>query len=122
MRALSDLLTDRNGAAIIATHSPVILQEVPKSCAWLIDRSGPVLTVERPSIETFGENVGILTREVFQLEVTHAGYHRLLADAVRNYGTYEAVLHHFNSQLGGEAKAVARGLVVNRDDGGEPDV
>ena len=122
VRALSDLLTDRNGAAIIATHSPVILQEVPKSCAWLIDRSGPVLTVERPSIETFGENVGILTREVFQLEVTHAGFHRLLADAVRNYGTYEAVLHHFNSQLGGEAKAVARGLVVNRDDGGEPDV
>ena len=27
------LLTDRNGVAIVATHSPVILQEVPKSCS-----------------------------------------------------------------------------------------
>ncbi|MEZ5874839.1 MAG: AAA family ATPase [Hyphomicrobiales bacterium] len=29
VRALSDLLINRNGVAIIATHSPVILQEVP---------------------------------------------------------------------------------------------
>lgn len=122
VRALSDLLTDRNGAAIIATHSPVILQEVPKSCAWLIDRNGPLLTVDRPTVETFGENVGILTREVFQLEVTHAGFHRLLAEAVRTYGSYDAVLNHFNNQLGGEAKAVARGLVLNQENGGEQDV
>lgn len=29
-RALSDLLVDRNAVAIIATHSPVVLQEVPQ--------------------------------------------------------------------------------------------
>ena len=32
MRALSDLLIKKNAVAIIATHSPVVLQEVPKSC------------------------------------------------------------------------------------------
>ncbi|MGW1154745.1 AAA family ATPase [Streptomyces rubiginosohelvolus] len=32
VRALSELLSDRNGVAIAATHSPVVLQEVPKSC------------------------------------------------------------------------------------------
>lgn len=32
VRALSELLIDRNGVAVIATHSPVILQEVPRSC------------------------------------------------------------------------------------------
>jgi hypothetical protein len=31
MRALSDLLVDRNGVAVVATHSPVVLQEVPAS-------------------------------------------------------------------------------------------
>jgi predicted ATP-dependent endonuclease of OLD family len=30
IRALSDLLYDRNGVAIIATHSPVVLQESSK--------------------------------------------------------------------------------------------
>jgi hypothetical protein len=32
IRALSDLLVKRNGVAIVATHSPVVLQEVPRSC------------------------------------------------------------------------------------------
>ncbi len=40
IRALSDLLIDRNGVAIVATHSPVILQEVPASCVWKIIRHG----------------------------------------------------------------------------------
>lgn len=38
IRALSDLLLDRNGLSIIATHSPVVLQEVPKRCVWKINR------------------------------------------------------------------------------------
>lgn len=40
IRSLSELLILRNGVAIIATHSPVILQEVPKRCAWILNRSG----------------------------------------------------------------------------------
>ena len=32
VRAMSDLLIDRNGVAIIATHSPVVLQETPRTC------------------------------------------------------------------------------------------
>jgi len=35
IRSLSDLLINRNGVAIIATHSPVILQEVPRTCVWV---------------------------------------------------------------------------------------
>lgn len=40
VRALSDLLVNRNGVAIIATHSPVVLQEVPRSCVWKLRRTG----------------------------------------------------------------------------------
>jgi predicted ATP-dependent endonuclease of OLD family len=32
IRALSELLIDRNGVAVVSTHSPVVLQEVPSSC------------------------------------------------------------------------------------------
>ena len=67
IRSLSDLLIKRNGVAIIATHSPVILQEVPASCVWKLERSGVIVTSERHRIETFGENVGTLTSEVFKL-------------------------------------------------------
>jgi ABC-type multidrug transport system ATPase subunit len=114
VRALSDLLINRNGVAIIATHSPVVLQEVPASCAWKIRRTGRMLAAERPDIETFGENVGVLTREVFGLEVTDAGFHQLLRDAVREESEFQEVLEKFDSELGGEARALIRALIANR--------
>lgn len=116
IRSVSDLLVKRNGVAIVATHSPVVLQEIPRSCVWKLRRSGVVAAVERPSIETFGENVGVLTREVFGLEVTNAGFHDLIKRVVdTSKGGYESALSHFSSQLGAEAKAIIRGLIANRD-------
>lgn len=116
VRSLSDLLVNRNGVAIIATHSPVVVQEVPKSCVWKIRRSGRSVVVERPEIETFGENVGILTREIFGLEVTDAGFHRLLRESVQSTDTLAQAFAKFEGELGGEARALIRALVVNRED------
>jgi predicted ATP-dependent endonuclease of OLD family len=73
-RALSDLLHNRNGVAVIATHSPVVLQEVPRSCVLILSRTRAEARADRPERETFGENVGILTREVFGLEVSKSGF------------------------------------------------
>lgn len=111
VRALSDLLTHRNGMAIVATHSPVVLQEVPRSCVWKLQRSGAVLTRERPKIETFGENVGTLTDEVFGLEVRSTGFHRMLEKAADEAGSYEEAVAMFDGQLGDEGKAILRAMV-----------
>jgi hypothetical protein len=120
IRSLADLLIKRNGVAIVATHSPVVLQEVPKSCVWKLRRSGAISVAERPQIETFGENVGILTREVFGLEVTTAGFHQLLKHATTDEGAnYEAVLNLFNHQLGGEARAILKAMIASRTDADE---
>ncbi|RQR63433.1 ATP-binding protein [Burkholderia sp. Bp9126] len=119
IRSLGDLLVQRNGVAIIATHSPVVLQEVPNSCVWMLRRAGSESTAERPAIETFGENVGVLTREVFGLEVTTTGFHQTLNSLVNdgNRG-YEDVLGALQNRLGAEGRAIAMGLVANRNGGG----
>lgn len=109
VRALSDLLINRNGVAVIATHSPVVLQEVPRSCAWKLGRAGREARADRPELETFGENVGTLTREVFGLEVTRTGFHRLIAERAQGR-SYEQVLALFGGQLGAEGRALARAL------------
>jgi ABC-type cobalamin/Fe3+-siderophores transport system ATPase subunit len=115
IRALSDLLIQQNGVAIIATHSPVVLQEVPKSCVWKLRRSGAISKAERPESETFGENVGILTREVFGLEVTQSGFHRMLQEAVDEGADYEKVVQRFGGQLGAEARAIVRALIASKE-------
>jgi hypothetical protein len=109
VRALSDLLINRNGVAIIATHSPVVLQEVPRSCAWKLSRAGREARADRPEHETFGENAGTLTREVFGLEVTQTGFHKLIADRAEGR-TYQQILDLFGGQLGAEGRALARAL------------
>lgn len=115
VRALADLLHDRNGVAIIATHSPVVLQEIPRNCVWKIYRVGDNVEVGHPDIETFGENVGILTSEVFGLEVERSGFHELLARSVRSGQPYEEILSEYSNQLGFEGRAILRALVANRD-------
>lgn len=120
IRALSLLLNDRNAVAIIATHSPVILQEVTKSCVWKLRRTRLELRADRPDEETFGENVGILTRDVFGLEVTKSGFHGLLDKEVQAGKTYDQIVSEFAGQIGFEGKAVLRALLRNRDGVGLP--
>lgn len=119
IRTLSDLLIDRNGVCIIATHSPVILQEVPKSCVWTLRRSGERVISERPSMETFGSNVGSLTSEVFGLEVAKSGFIKLLRDSINQIEdpTYEKVLEEFDGQLGVEAQMILASLIISRKGG-----
>lgn len=116
VRALSDLLINRNGVALIATHSPVVLQEVPTSCVWMVRRTGLRSVAERPELQTFGENVGLLTREVFGLEVTQSGFHKMLRDTVAELPSYRSVVNRFSGELGDEARAIVQGLLAARGD------
>lgn len=118
-RSVSDLLLDRNGLAIIATHSPVVLQEVPKSCAWILSRHGASCRADRPERESFGENVGILTREVFGLEVMKSGFHETLNRDVAAGLNYDEIFLKYRGQLGAEAVAVLLTLISSpKLDGG----
>lgn len=115
VRSLSQLLYKQNGVAVIATHSPVVLQEIPKSCVWKLYRERAASQKFRPEIETFGENVGTLTREVFRLEVEKSGFHTLLCEAVASGDTYEQILSRFQNSLGLEARGILRAMTINRD-------
>lgn len=115
IRGISKMLIKRNGVAIISTHSPIVLQEIPKSCIWHLFREGATLYAERPSIETFGTNIGVLTNEIFGYEVKMTGFNMLLQNAVDKYDEYDDVLSEFNYQLGDEAKSIVRIMLKQKE-------
>ncbi len=115
VRSISELMSERNGVAIIATHSPVVVQEIPRSCVWKLQRSGGASTAERPDIETFGENVSVLTRDVFGLEVYRSGFHALISKFIDKGNSFETIRGKFRNQLGSEALFITRALEVSRD-------
>ncbi|MGG3940955.1 AAA family ATPase [Peribacillus psychrosaccharolyticus] len=114
MRVLTELLTNRNAVGIVATHSPVVVQEVPSSCVTIINRNNKFTELSRPQIQTFGENVGTLTREIFGLEINNSGFNRRLKDAVEKFETYEEIVSSFNNQLGAEARTIVRSLLLSK--------
>lgn len=110
MRALSTLLIKKNSVAIITTHSPVVLQEVPKNCVYLLSQT----KAERLNIETFGESVSTLTRDVFGLEVIHSGFYSMLYKEVESGLNYDEILNKYKNQLGLEARLQLRSMINNK--------
>lgn len=68
----------------------------------------------RPEVETFGENVGTLTREAFKLEVTESGFHKMIGEYLEN-GNYDDLIHEFEGQIGSEGRAIARSISVIKE-------
>jgi hypothetical protein len=101
IRAVSEISISENAVAILATHSPVVLQKVPKSCVSIIRKHGVQINILRPRFETFGENIGVFTEEVFGLEIPKTGFHTLLRKVVNDYPNYEDVIDLFNNELRG---------------------
>ncbi|WP_131829351.1 AAA family ATPase [Mycobacteroides abscessus] len=112
LRALSDLLADRNGLAVVATHSPVVLQEVPRSCVNIVEKDNHEISLHEPQLETFGENVGTLTGEVFGLDVPDTGFHDMIRQVVEEVDDYKAGLDKFGGHLGAEARALLRSMIA----------
>jgi len=65
MQTLQALLKEFDSYAIIATHSPVVIQEVPRKRVIRFEREGNITTGSPLGHESFGENIAELTRLLF---------------------------------------------------------
>lgn len=105
MRSIRIVLEEKNAFAIVATHSPVILQETLSEHVLIIRRNGDQIEVQHPSIQTFGENVGTLTQDVFGLTNEKTDFHDTLDLLIKNFDTIEEINEIFGTKLNGQALA-----------------
>lgn len=75
MKSLRFLLNERNSYMVVSTHSPVVVQETLSKHVYLIKRIGEKISLTRPDIQTFGENIGIISSHVFGLNSDITDYH-----------------------------------------------
>ncbi|MEI8673933.1 hypothetical protein P4S60_00185 [Pseudoalteromonas sp. Hal040] len=79
---------------------------------WKIIRYNAEYVISRPEIETFGENVGVLTREVFGLDVEKSGYITVIEEAVKSNMSFERIYHGvFEGSLGNEGMMILRSML-----------
>lgn len=105
MHAVRLILEESNAVCIVATHSPVMLQETLARHVRIVLRVGENLQVKPPRMETFGENIGILTYDTFGLTASNSDFHQILdwlADGLRSIEEIDAI---FTPGLSSQARA-----------------
>jgi predicted ATPase len=105
IRSLRIVLDHVNAFCIVATHSPVLLQETLARHVRIIRRVGEILEVRTPGLETFGENVGVLTYDAFGLTAASTDFHETLDLLVAGTSTPEQIDDIFTPGLSGQARA-----------------
>lgn len=101
------LLNKRNAYAIIASHSPIIAQQIPSQNIRMIARtpSGPEITI--PPIECFGENLSEISSVLFESKEKDRDYITELLRFLKYYDNdISKVMELFNDGLGSNAKAI----------------
>ena len=91
--------------AIVATHSPFIVQETPSRQVHVISRYISETTATRPEMETFGEDVGTITREVFRLD-TRAGEYVELVQGLASRHSLDEIEGMFENGMSSQARSL----------------
>jgi hypothetical protein len=90
---------------VVATHSPVVLQEVPSRNVIVLRKNLDVVRAEEPDIETFAENVGLLTRHVFNLDSLETDYQAVLRELAKTH-SIEDIEELFENGLSSQARSL----------------
>ncbi|OMR52451.1 AAA family ATPase [Burkholderia pseudomallei] len=109
MQILHALLDEYDSYAIVATHSPLVVQEVPGRRVIRFSRTGDTTTAEQLPRETFGENLSELTRMIFETAETPSFYKKTLRDLSEEM-TFHEVMDLFEGDLSLQASAYLASL------------
>ncbi|PTE11881.1 AAA family ATPase [Mesorhizobium helmanticense] len=111
--ALTSILRQHRSFAVVATHSPVVLQEIPSRRVLHFVRTEATTVAELLTTESFGESVTELTRHVFKTMEVESLYKEVLS-RLSNSMTVEEVLDLFPRGLGLAAQAYLFGKYADR--------
>jgi predicted ATPase len=89
--SLTKLLKKFDSFAVIATHSPLVIQQIPAKYVRLFVRVGNATIIRPPVKECFGENLTSITQEIFQTNASPSLYQEWFKEATADMEEEELV-------------------------------
>lgn len=114
MRMFNRLLDEFDSYAIFATHSPIILQELPSNNIQVIERVDNIISARKPGIECFGENVTQIISDVFDVSRNESCYKQVL-DKLSKKLSEKEILELFDDKLSINAMIYIKSLYLMED-------
>lgn len=101
MKMFNELLEQFDSYAIIATHSPLIVQEVPSRYVTIFNTSEDNVThIEKLKEECFGENISNITNYIFDIAEYESNYKGYLKKMFEDEGLdKEDIMDMFDNKL-----------------------
>lgn len=91
------LLEHFNSFCIMATHSPLVIQEIPSDNVIIFRRDGDSLTVQPLTFETFSQDLSTVTEGVFGDTSTNRYHYKKLCDMVKHIKNYDIILKYLSN-------------------------
>ncbi|QCZ29837.1 AAA family ATPase [Leclercia adecarboxylata] len=110
MHSIRAILTEFNSYAIIATHSPVILQESPSKFVQILDGSTLTPRIKKLTNECFGEEISTLTENVFKVSIEDSNFYHTLTTLANGGYSLEQADRIFGKRLGITARSFLNSL------------
>ena len=127
MTQMRVILAQYKSVMLIATHSPVVLQEVFAKNVYIVRRDGDNTTIRKPRIETYGENLSTITSEVFDLtsDVTkfYDAFNYLYEEwSMQDQSSIESMLTAFKEKIGHQLSNQMESYLINIHENNKKDV
>ncbi|MCL2190076.1 MAG: AAA family ATPase [Defluviitaleaceae bacterium] len=122
LKILYSILKEYNSYCIVATHSPIIVQEMPRKYVKIMDRDeNSSFTLSLP-IETFGNELSLIVDKIFDVDIRHSNYKSILEAMVNDDFIYdysktkdEVINSFFDNLLSFNARVFIRSLLSNEE-------
>lgn len=124
MTAIRLALDEFDSFCIVATHSPIVVQETLSQHVHIMKRYGNKIDFFSPDIETYGENLSTITNIVFSLSGDYTQFHKELDDIVTHYTTlnknddiktiFNKVDNLFTHGLSAQARSYVMSKIANK--------
>ncbi|NDV67218.1 AAA family ATPase [Bacteroides sp. 224] len=92
MNTIYELVEEFQSYCIIATHSPLVVRELFSKNVYVLDREDTSLSIRRIPLESFGENLSVLTEEIFGNKGIPKQHKKILRELVDSGKPYEEII------------------------------
>lgn len=92
MNTIYELVNEFESYCLIATHSPLVIRELFSKNVFVMQRDNNVASIKRIGLECFGENLGVLTDEVFGDREVPKQYKKIITELIKSGKTFDEIV------------------------------
>ena len=107
------LLRENGSYAIVATHSPIVAQQIPSEYIHVLSKNEDYMTVSKPDIECFGGDLADIIHKLYNTREFFMDYRSILENILADYDyDIDEIEKDYGDRLGNNALAyiVAKGI------------